>query len=257
MVTNKIFDLIDCLLKNRDTIERYSKVIERKRNLENEVYRLKPKNQLEDDSAYEAKKRELDNFVENSEKAFSKIMSYSEKIESLSFKMTFGTYKNDLTDILIKWLNSVTDKDEAKKQLQDYRQKYKKLQSDKAQLFLTYLNGLFFSDLDFILKETFSTYLKNPYEGISLELKLFLENGTDEIIERIIVDKELPPDAQKPKWKRNVDAVRFGRHLGLSNRQLRDLFDNDVRSKNEPPENDKNDKIKPILQKYLIPETKD
>lgn len=74
----------------------------------------------------------------------------------------------------------------------------------------------------------------NKYNRLASDLEPYLKGATGEILESIIDDKRLPEGAEKPKWKKLTDAKRFGDYFGFTPKQLRDLFDNNIRSNNKP-----------------------
>lgn len=104
----------------------------------------------------------------------------------------------------------------------------------------------------------FNQYIQPKYSGLSKALATYLEGATDEVIESIIDEHKLPQGAVKPKWKSNADGARFGKYVGLSYSQLRELFDNNVRANNLPKTNgiDRKNDIQYILMKYKVPQAK-
>lgn len=268
---NKVFELIDYLFNNIEKIKTYQKLMEKYDTLNNEVDYLKPKNLLLDDTEYQKKKKEFDEFCIRWEKI---IKPYSNKIDSFEIidKYDRGSFKNDLENILTTWIKNITEngsaenKKDALKEIRVYRDKFKALQTDLITKFMWYLGfSTLFSGLECILIGNsfygigfFNQYIQPKYSGLSKALATYLEGATDEVIESIIDEHKLPQGAVKPKWKSNADGARFGKYVGLSYSQLRELFDNNVRANNLPKTNgiDRKNDIQYILMKYKVPQAK-
>lgn len=268
---NKVFELIDYLFENIEKIKTYQKLMEKYDTLRNEVDYLKPKNELEDDTEYQKKKKELDDFLIRWKKI---IKPYSNKIDSFEFidKYDRHLFKNDLDNILTTWIKNITEngsvenKKDALKEIRVYKDKFKVLQTDLITKFMWHLGFSFLlDDLKCILNGNsfdgvgfFNQYIQPKYSGLSKELQPYLDGANDEVIESIIDEHKLPQGADKPKWKSNADGARFGKYVGLSYRQMRDLFDNNVRANNLPKTNgiDRKDVIQHILMRHKVPQAK-
>jgi len=266
---NKVFELIDYLFENIEKIKTYQKLMEKYDTLNNEVDYLKPKNLLLDDTEYQKKKKEFDEFCISWKKI---IKPYSNKIDSFEIidKYDRGLFKNDLENILTTWIKNITEngsaenKRDALKEIRVYRDKFKALQTDLITKFMFHVGySILFSDLECILIGNsfdgigfFNQYIQPKYSGLSKALEPYLEGATDDVIESIIDEHKLPQGADKPKWKRNADGARFGKYVGLENRQLRELFNNDIRTNNIPPDANRNNEIRNILLRYKVPQAK-
>lgn len=268
---NKVFELIDYLFNNIEKIKTYQKLMEKYDTLRTEIDNLKPKNELEDDTEYQKKKKEFNEFITT----WNKIKEpYSNKIDSFEIidKYDRGLFKNDLENILTTWIKNITEngsaenKKDALKEIRDYRDKFKALQTDLITEFMWHLGfSILFSDLECILNGNsfdgvgfFNQYIQPKYSGLSKALQDYLEGATDDVIESIIDEHKLPQGAVKPKWKSNADGARFGKYVGLSYSQLRGLFDNDIRANNLPKTKgiDSNNYIQPILMRFKVPKEK-
>lgn len=254
--SNKVFDLVQFLYDNKDNIKSWEETFEKLNTLRNECDNLKPKTKFENDTKYLEKKRELETKEKNSQQIFDSVIfkDFSLMVNNFSFQ--------EFESITTHWGNNINDANEALKQIKRCRQNYLALPTEAIRLL--FYHGTSYCDflhhLEYHLmgsasdKGLFARYLPaddlHKYNGLASDLKPYLSGATDEIIESIIDDKRLPePDgAEKPKWKKLTDAKRFGNYFGFTNEQLRDLFDNDIRSNNKPKGDDK---IAPILQKYV------
>ncbi len=255
---NKVFELIDFLHSKKDNIitGHYGVAFDyyNKKHL---YHSLKPKHKFEDDTAY----REAFKDAENAQAKYDKVLkTYNDRLSELSFELPYPyTYRYVFNEIFDKWENSTSNKDEAMKHLRECRNKFNDLQDEKIIYFLNAsLPFCFFSDLCNTLKDRFETYIQPKYSGLSKALQDNLEGANDEVIESIIDKHKLPHGADKPQWKSNADGARFGKYVGLSYSQLRELFDNDVRANNLPKTNgiDRNDVIQHILMRYKVPRSK-
>lgn len=258
--SNKVFDLVQFLFDNKDNIKSWEETFEVLITLRKECDNLKPKTKFENDTKYLEKKRELETKEKNSQQIFEgkKIKEIVSKIEGFGFE--FNNYKHEFQSITEHWYNNITDANEALEQLKRCRRNYLALPKNAVERLFYYVpNKLFFlSDLDYHLmgstsdKGLFAKYIPayepNKYNGLASDLEPYLKGATGEIIESIIDDKRLPDGAEKPKWEKLTDAKRFGNYFGFTNEQLRDFFDNNIRSNNKPKGKDK---IAPILQKYV------
>ena len=86
METNKVFELVEYLYSQRENITSYKKVVEKGKRLGNELYSLKPKSPLADDTLYNKKQKELDEHVANS-KALEFLEKHRNKITELGFTL--------------------------------------------------------------------------------------------------------------------------------------------------------------------------
>lgn len=268
---NKVFELIDYLFENIEKIKTYQKIFEKHDTLRTEIRNLEPKNELEDDTEYREKKKELNELITK----WNEIKKpYSNKIDSFDFinKYNGRCFKDGFVSILTTWIKNITEngsaenKKDALKEIRDYRDKFEALQTDLITEFMRHLGFYFlFDDLERILNGNsfdgvgfFNQYVQPKYSGLSKALQDYLEGANDEVIESIIDEHKLPQGAEKPKWKSNADGARFGKYVGLSYSQLRELFDNNIRANNLPKPNGINRKngIELILMKYKVPQKK-
>lgn len=260
--SNKVFDLVQFLYDNKDKIKSWEGAFGGLIALRVECDNLKPKNKFEKSTKYLEKKRELETQEKNTQQIFEgdNFKEIVSKIEGFGFEFKYNTYKREFQSITEHWYNNITDANEALEQLKKCKRNYLALPKNAVERLFYYVpNKLFFlSDLDYHLmgstsdKGLFARYLPaddlHKYNGLASDLEPYLKGATGEIIESIIDDKRLPDGAEKPKWKKLTDAVRFGKYFDFTNEQLRDLFDNNIRSNNKPKGKDK---IAPILQKYV------
>ena len=250
---NKVFELIDFLHSKKDNIitghYKVAQVFYDKINL---AYSLKPKHALEDDTAYKEALKEKKNATMNFDRVSK---TYKDKFNELGFEQ-LTTYKSVFSNIFDEWEKGTTNRNEALNQLRECRNKFNDLQDEKIICFLNRVYSLFFDDLCYILNEKFNLYLKPKYSGLSKALQGYLEGVNDEVIESIIDEHKLPQGADKPKWISKADGARFGKYVGLSYSQLRELFDNDIRANNLPTHNgiDRKDVIKHILSQHKVPQ---
>ena len=223
METNKVFQLVEYLYSERRELATYKRVIDKVRRLRNEVYSLKPKSPLSDDTLYNRKQKELDEYV-----ACSKIHEFSEKhrnkISELGFTLNSVIYKSEFQNIITVWLNNITDKVEARKQLAECKRQYNELQTEEVQFVLKWISGLFFDDLNYILKKTFDEHLGKKYNDLSNDLKPHLEHFDADVIESIIDYKRLPQGVEKPIWRRQADAHVFKECFNIDMKDLNKMF---------------------------------
>lgn len=253
---NKVFELIDYLFERKGKIENYYKIVKKHKLSWRDAHSKKPKHKLADETEY---KEALNTANEVSENLNRISKQYHDKLNVLSFEHGYSSYKSQIKSIIEAWINDIgySQKNEAIELLKTYRIKFNELQTENIILFLEYcLFPFFFDDLSYILNETFDKYLEPKYSGLSKALEPYLEGASDDVIESIIDEHKLPHGAVKPKWKRNADGARFGKYVGLENRQLRELFDNDIRTNNIPPDANRNNEIRNILLRYKVPQAK-
>lgn len=223
METNKVFELVDFFYDKKDELAKHYKVVNKHRSLRNEAYHLKPKSPLSDDTAYKDKIKELREYEEGSgiEKFINK---YSDKITEFGFVTRSGTNKNKIQNVINGWLKDITDRKEARNQLIECKRQFNELKMDEAWFVLMCIDGLFFDDLEYILKETFDNHLGKRYEDLSADLEPFLERFDADVIEAIIDYKRLPYGAEKPIWRRQVDAHVFRRKLKIEAKDMDKMF---------------------------------
>ena len=264
---NKVFELIDFLFENIEKIKTFQKFMEKYDTLNDEMKYLKPKNELLDDAEYQKKKKEFDDFLIT----WNRIKkTYNDKINSFEFSKRYS-FKSEFESILNGWIENIIEKGDAEsknnalKEIRIYKSKFKALQTEIIRKFTWHLSfSTQFDDLDYILNGSiihndegfFSKYIQPKYSGLSKALQGYLEGVNDEVIESIIDEHKLPQGADKPKWKRKADGARFGKYVGLENRQLRELFNNDIRTNNIPPDANRNSEIRNILLRYKVPQAK-
>ncbi|MDD4439288.1 MAG: hypothetical protein PHS04_14835 [Tissierellia bacterium] len=235
METNKVFELVEYLYSERRELATYKRVIDKVRRLRNEVDSLKPKSPLSDDTLYNRKQKELDEYV-----ACSKVDKFTDnhrnKISELGFTLNsikttelgytirWRSYRQEFKNVIDNWADNATDKVEARKQLAECKRQYNELQTEEVQFVLDWIGGEFFYVLNDELKETFDRHLGKKYNDLSSDLKPFLEHFDADVIESIIDYKRLPQGAEKPIWKRQADAHRFSKHFNIDTKDMNKMF---------------------------------
>lgn len=263
--TNKVFELVDYLKQNKEKIENWEAVLKKHETLKNERNSLKPKNNLEDDTAYRAKEREFNQYQRHlQQKTFKEALSKF-KTEVMNFGLHIPIYDSHQRKIkkeFTNWEKNINSHNRMQEnaKLTKCKANYYSLPHEAIDLLLKYLDNdlkFFYSDLQFVLTGDnsddgmFKRYGASKYKGIANDLSPYLSGATDEVIEFIIDLKTLPNGANKPKWKFKTDGWRFGKYVGLTNAELRGLFDNDIRGKNKAGAGTP-DYITPILQKHKV-----
>lgn len=263
--TNKVFELVDYLKQNEQKIKSWEASIKKFKNISSEKYLLKPKNNLEDDTAYRAKEREFYQHQKNLQQPALKDALDKLKTDVINFGFNSsdnGTYKNIIENEFDNWLININphNREHENAKLTKCKANFYSLPHEAIDVLFWYLgNSLntFYSDLQLILMGNssydgmFKRYGASKYKGIANDLSPYLSGATDEAIEFIIDFKTLPNGANKPKWKFKTDGWRFGKYVGLTNAELRGLFDNDIRGKNKAGAGTP-DYITPILQKHKV-----
>ena len=235
METNKVFQLVEYLYNERSNLATYKKVAEKVRRLRNEVYSLKPKSPLSDDTLYNRKQKELDEYVacskihEFSEKHRNKISELgftlnSIKTTELGYTLRWHSYRQEFKNVIDNWADNATDKDGARKQLTECKRQYNELQTEEVKFVLDWIDGEFFYVLNDELKETFDRHLDKKYKYLSTELVPFLERYDADVIEGIIDYKRLPQGAEKPIWKRQADAHVFSKYFNIDIKEMNKMF---------------------------------
>lgn len=260
--TNKVFELIDYLIKNIENIKKYEKLMKQYDRLRDEMRYLEPANALEDDTKYKEKEKEFDVLLVKWDEIKK---PYNDKINSFEFNRYY--FQKDLKSILNKWIKNIIEKEDAEikknalNEIREYKDKFTMLQTDLIIKFMRHLNFDFY-DLDYVLNGStiyddvgfFSKYIQPKYSGLSKALQDYLKGANDEVIESIIDNKQLPHGATKPQWIKKADAVRFGKYVGLEYSQLRELFDNNVKANDKPNDIDNNNEIRNILSQHKVPQ---
>lgn len=235
METNKVFELVEYLYSERRELATYKRVIDKVRRLRNEVYSLKPKSPLSDDTLYNRKQKELDEYVacskihEFSEKHRNKISELgftlnSIKTTELGYTLRWHSYRQEFKNVIDNWADNATDKDGARKQLTECKRQYNELQTEEVKFVLDWIDGEFFYVLNDELKETFDRHLGKKYNDLSSDLKPYLERYDADVIESIIDYKRLPQGTEKPIWKRQADAHRFSKHFNIDTKDMNKMF---------------------------------
>lgn len=230
-VSNAIFEWVNFLFENKSKIESYHLMLGRLKTLKEEINSLKPKNAYLDDTAYQRKLKEGNDYLTNHWLPIKK--TYHDKFIELGFTDERPTQIRTLRKILDTWNNKVTDKAEVRKQLAECKKKYNHLQTDKVKLFFDYYdsyNNGFFSTLDEILTEMFDTVLGNKYQALADDLKPYLEQHYPEsncqVLESIIDRKQLPNWVKyKPIWTKQAHAIAFLDYMGWKPNEVKGLFD--------------------------------
>lgn len=223
METNKVFQLVEYLYNERSNLATYKKVVEKVRKLRNEVDSLKPKSPLSDDTLFNKKRKELDEYVANS-KVDKFIDNHRNKISELGFTLGSGIYKSEFQNIITAWLNNITDKVEARKQLAECKRQYNELQTEEVQFVLEWMSNLFFDGLNYDLKIIFDEHLGKKYNDLSNDLKPYLERFDADVIESITDYKRLPQGAEKPIWRRQADAHVFSKCFKIDMKEMNKMF---------------------------------
>lgn len=223
METNKVFELVEYLYSERRELATYKRVIDKVNWLGNEACSLKPKSPLSDDALFNKKRKELDEYVANS-KVDKFIDNHRNKISELGFTLGSGIYKSEFQNIITAWLNNITDKVEARKQLAECKRQYNELRTEEVQFVLEWISGVFFDDLNYILRETFDRHLGKKYNDLSNDLKPYLEHFDADVIESIIDYKRLPQGAEKPIWRRQADAHVFSKCFKIDMKEMNKMF---------------------------------
>lgn len=263
--TNKVFELVDYLKQNEQKIKSWEASIKKFMNISSEKYLLEPKNNLEDDTAYRAKEREFYQHQKNLQQPVLKDALDKLKTDVINFGFNSsdnGTYKNIIEKEFTNWEKNINSHNRMQEnaKLTKCKANFYSLPHEAIDVLFWYLgNSLntFYYDLQFVLTGDnsddgmFKRYGASKYKGIANDLSPYLSGATDEVIEFIIDLKTLPKGANKPKWHRLANAYRFGKYIGLTNAELRGLFDNNVRG-NDKPKDGTPDNIAPILQKYKV-----
>lgn len=235
METNKVFELVEYLYRERERIASYKKILEKKRRLNNEAYSLEPKSPLAEDTLYKQKLREYEEYVTKN-KVDRFLDEHRNKISELGFTLNsiktteLGytihryNYRQQIQDIITVWLNNITDKVEARKQLAECKRQYNELQTEEVQFVLDWIDGEFFYVLNDELKETFDRHLGKKYNDLSSDLKPYLEHFDADVIESIIDYKRLPQGAEKPIWRRQADAHVFSKCFNIDIKEMNKMF---------------------------------
>lgn len=221
METNKVFELVEYLYIERERIASYKKILEKKRRLNNEAYSLKPKSPLAEDTLYKQKLREYEEYVTKN-KVDRFLDEHVNKLSELGFTFN-GSYMQQIQNIITVWINNITDKVEARKQLTECKRKHDELQTEEVQFVLDCISVCFF-DLNYILKEVFDKHLGKKYNDLSSDLKPYLERYDADVIESIIDYKRLPQGAEKPIWKRQADAHVFSKCFKIDMKEMNKMF---------------------------------
>lgn len=235
METNKVFQLVEYLHGERRGLATYKRVIDKVRSLRNEVDSLKPKSPLSDDTLYNRKQKELDEYV-----ACSKVDKFTDnhrnKISELGFTLNsikttelgytirWRSYRQEFKNVIDNWADNATDKVEARKQLAECKRQYNELQTEEVQFVLDWIGGEFFYVLNDELKETFDRHLGKKYNDLSNDLKPYLERFDADVIESIIDYKRLPQGAEKPIWRRQADAHVFSKCFKIDMKEMNKMF---------------------------------